>query len=102
VFLDEIQGFANMPHPFKGFVRITSASQSDLAIVGLRGRTNGRGDFIVSTTSPTMETSPVSSPKIVFPHIVDGGGYTTEFILYGAGNISLHAQSGDNLAINLQ
>jgi hypothetical protein len=108
LFLDEVPGFEALPKPFKGFVRISTADGVDIAVIGLRGRLNERSDFIVTTTAPTNENDP-SQPEIVFPHIVDGGGFTTEFVLYSGtpeepakGTLSLHTQSGTASAITLQ
>jgi hypothetical protein len=100
-FLDEIPGFQSLPQPFEGFVRLASDNAAQIAVVGLRGNTNQRGDFLVTTTSPVDETTAPAS-MIVFPHIVDGGGYTTQFVLYGNGALNLHSQSGGSLSLNLQ
>jgi hypothetical protein len=108
LFLDEVPGLEALPKPFKGFVRISTADSVDIAVIGLRERLNERSDFIVTATAPTNENDP-SQPKIVFPHIVDGGGFTTEFVLYSGtpeeparGTLSLHTQSGTVSAIKLQ
>ena len=52
------------------------------ACVGLRGRYNEREDFLVTTTMPSAESAP-SSAELYFPHFVDSGGYTTQFVLCG-------------------
>src|SRR5206468_8888792 len=108
LFLQEIPGFQSLPMPFKGILRISSETQSDIAVVGLRGRVNERGDFLVTTTPPVDETAAANS-KVVFPHIVDGGGYTTQFVTFGgtngeppSGNLKLFSQSGGSLNIALQ
>jgi hypothetical protein len=41
----------------------------------------------MSTTPPTNESAAAPSGILVFPHIVNGGGFTTQFILFsGAAN----------------
>jgi len=37
------------------------------------------------TTFPVADANQPAPAPIVFPHIVDGGGYTTQFILISAG-----------------
>ena len=75
---------------------------------GLRGRYNERNDFLITTTPPVNEAPPATSPMI-FPHIADSGGYTTQFILFSAqpgssssGTMQLFNQSGGALGLTLQ
>jgi hypothetical protein len=79
MFLNEIAGFGNLPRPFQGILRIQAAG---ISVVGLRGRTNQRGDFLITTTSPVDEASPPASAEMYFAHLVAGGGYSTQFILF--------------------
>jgi hypothetical protein len=82
-FLNEI--FPNAGVPLKGVVRATASSP--IALAALRGRYNERGDFLMSTTPPTIEALPAATTPLIFPHIVNGGGFTTQFILFsGAAN----------------
>jgi hypothetical protein len=102
LFLDETPGFEMLPKPFKGFVRITTTDNSDLAIVGLRGRVNERSDFLITTTPPVNENSVVSATAI-FPQVVDGGGFTTQFVLYGPNsNLDLRGQNGADINMTWQ
>jgi hypothetical protein len=74
--------FPGLPQAFKGIVRVSSAS--DIAVIGLRSRYNERGDFLITTTPPASETQPHGD--LVMPHLADGAGYTTQFIIIsGAG-----------------
>jgi hypothetical protein len=107
LFLQEIPGFQSLPAPFKGILRISSANQADIAITGLRGRSNERGDFLITTTDPVNENTPPDS-KIVFPHFVDGGGYTTQFVTFSgtnsepsSGNLKMFSESGSNVILPL-
>ena len=76
-FLDEI---FSLRDNFSGVVRVTSTAE--VAIVGLRLRVNQRGELKVTTTPPSNETGPSSTAERFFPHIVDSGGWSTQFILY--------------------
>jgi hypothetical protein len=99
--------FTNLPYPFPGVARISSSSP--IAVTALRGDFNARGDFLITTALPTNENAPASSGEIIFPHLVDLGGYTTEFVLYSgvlgqtsSGVLSFYTQNGFPLSLNLQ
>jgi hypothetical protein len=81
-FLGEIFAPQVLPVPFKGVLRISSASA--IAVTGLRGHYNERAqpDFLITTTPPTLESGAAVSTEMLFPHLVNGGGYTTQFILF--------------------
>ena len=81
-FLTEIPGLQSLSLPIQGLLRITSASA--IAVIGLRGRTNERGDFLITTTPPVAEDNS-SSPELFFPHFADSGGFKTQFILFSNG-----------------
>jgi len=107
LFLNEIPGFESLPMPFKGVLRISSANP-DVTVLGIRSTLNQRGDFIFTTTPPISESAPASS-ELVFPHIVDGGGYSTQFIMFSgavnqppSGNLQMFSQGGRSLSIGLQ
>ena len=65
---------SGIPYPFHGVIRITS--NTPIAVVGLRGDYNTRNDFIITTAMPTDETAPAITTPLIYPHLVDGGGYT--------------------------
>jgi hypothetical protein len=78
-------------------------------VVGLRGRYNETGNFLITTTPPVLETAPPSSAELFFPHFVNSGGYTTQFILYSAypgqkvlGRLEYLSQSGEVLDLRPQ
>jgi len=105
-FLTEIPGLQNLSLPIQGLLRITSASA--IAVIGLRGRTNERGDFLITTTPPVAEDGS-SSPELFFPHFVDAGGFTTQFILFSngsngplGGTIRFLSQSGQPLDVKVR
>jgi hypothetical protein len=104
-FADEM--FPTAPMPFKGILRLTS--DVPISVAGLRARNNERRDFLIATVPIVQETTQGSSAELEFPHIVDGGGYTTQFILINAvsgqtskGSIVLRNTSGLPLDLNLQ
>ncbi|OLD18871.1 MAG: hypothetical protein AUI91_09745 [Acidobacteria bacterium 13_1_40CM_3_56_11] len=105
-FLTEIPGLQNLSLPIQGLLRITSASA--IAVIGLRGRTNERGDFLITTTPPVAEDGS-SSPELFFPHFADAGGFTTQFILFSngsngplGGTIRFLSQSGQPLDVKVR
>jgi hypothetical protein len=105
-FLTEIPGFQSLSLPVQGSLRITSASP--IAVLGLRSRSNERGDFLITTTPPVAEDSPPST-ELFFPHFADAGGYTTQFILFNGiagrsvnGTIRFFSQSGEPLDLKLR
>jgi hypothetical protein len=93
---------------FQGVLRITT-SVSSISVVGLRAHTNERGDFLITTTPPTNENAPPAAAELVFPHLVSGGGYVTQVVLFGgaggqvsAGNLSFTKQDGTALDLDIQ
>ena len=92
----------NLPLPFRGVLRISS--NVPVAVVGLRGHYNERGEFLVATAPAVAENSGAPSPELIFPHIVNGGGYATEFQLLNrsgrsSGTVVFRSQSGDLLPL---
>jgi len=105
-FLNEVQGFASLAQPFQGILRVSSVSS--ISVVGLRGRYNERTEFLMTTTPATNEVTPASTAISFFPHFADGGGFTTQFILFSgqpgqssAGNMRFFSQSGTAAGLRL-
>ena len=103
-FVDEI---FTLPDNFSGVLRVTSTSE--LAIVGLRLRTNENGELKMTMTPPSNETGPSTTADVFFPHIADSGGWSTQFILYSgtagqtaAGTLSFIDTSGQPLDLPTQ
>jgi hypothetical protein len=78
-------------------------------VVGLRGRYNERDDFLITTTQPSDETRAASISDQYFPHLADGGGYTTQFILFNgssdqssSGLLRFFTQSGQSLNLTVR
>jgi trimeric autotransporter adhesin len=100
--------FPTVANPFKGVLRIVSNS-SALSVVGLRGHYNERRDFLITTTPPVIENDQVSPPATLFPHLADGGGYITQFILFSrtpgpvaSGRFHLYDPNGRPLNLTLR
>jgi hypothetical protein len=70
-----------LPAEFTGVLDIDSSSP--VAALTMRSLTNERNDFLLATFPIADVTATAPSP-IIFPHIADGGGYTSQFILIGA------------------
>jgi len=107
MFANQIAGFGSLGNPgtpFQGLLRIVGSSA--ISVVGLRGRYNERGDFLITTTTPVDENSTPPTTEMFFPHLADAGGYTTQFVLFSgsagqsaSGSLRLFSQSGT--AMNL-
>ena len=81
LFLDQLPELKNLATPFQGSVEI---SGSPVTVMGLRGRYNERGSFLITPTEIESESVwPATSAGSIFPYFVDGGGYTTQFVLFG-------------------
>jgi hypothetical protein len=105
-FLNQIFVQQSLPQSFQGMLEIR-ASAPGVAAAGLRGRYNERGDFLETTTPMIDETVAVTGPQY-FPHFADGGGYTTQFVLFmsggtqsASGSLVFSGQDGSSLTIVL-
>lgn len=100
--------FPTLALPFKGVLRISGGATSGMSITGLRARYNERGDFLITTTPPSNEGSAPASAELLFPHLVNGSGWTTQFILFSGsagqasnGNLRFFKQDGTAFNLNL-
>ena len=76
---------AGLPAGFMGVLDITSARP--FAALTLRSLVNERGEFLM-TTFPVADANQAAPYPIIFPHIVDGGGYVTEFVFLNTAGVS--------------
>ncbi len=104
-FSNEI--FPSLPANFKGVVKFTA--NGTITVAGLRGRYNERGDFLITTVPLSSELTTSSTSEVVFPHLVDGGGYTTQFVLFSSttdqgatGTATMRSIGGQRLDLTLQ
>jgi len=105
-FSNEI--FPSLPSNFRGIVKFT-ATGAAVSVAGLRGRYNERGDFLITTVPLSPELTGSSTSEVVFPHLVDGGGYTTQFVLFSSttdqgqtGSATMRSIGGQRLDLTLQ
>ncbi len=108
LFLNQIPGFETLTTPFRGVLRISTSSSGGISVIGLRGRYNERRDFLITTTPPTDESRAPVGPQF-FPHFADGGGFTTQFILFNggadqasSGSLEFFGQSGQPIGLAVQ
>jgi hypothetical protein len=74
-----VSGFINgLPSGFTGVLDISAAMP--FAALTLRSLDNERGDFLI-TTFPVADVNRAAPSPIVFPQVVVGGGYASQFIL---------------------
>jgi hypothetical protein len=103
-FLNEY--FPTLATPFQGVLRVTAASP--VSAVGLRGRTNERNHFLITTTPPSPISQTAAPLTQILPHLVDGGGYTTQIIVIGngagdfGGTLRYFTRNGLPLPLNLR
>jgi hypothetical protein len=105
-FLDQIPGL-NSLYAFKGILRISSADQAQIAVAGILRRVNERGDVLL-TTMPTINEDTPASETEVFPLVVDGSGFTTQFIMFSgrrtepaSDHLQLFSQTGGTLNVTV-
>jgi len=99
---------ASLTLPFQGVLRVSSSSTSGISLIGLRGRYNERGDFLITTVPVVNETTAASTADTYFPHLADGGGYTTQFVIFSgaagqttSGSLNFTDQGGSPLPLTL-
>ena len=80
-FISDIFSTQTTAKPLYGILRITTTASS-VSAVGLRGRYNERGDFLITTIPAVSEAVPAASDDLFFPEIVNGGGFATQFVLF--------------------
>jgi enterochelin esterase-like enzyme len=95
------QLISGLPENFTGVLDISSPTA--FAAITVRSLYNERDDFLL-TTFPVADATRMAPYPIVFPHIADGGGYVTQFILLDPqgvteASLSLYDDSGAQFAI---
>jgi hypothetical protein len=105
MFLNEIAGIAGFAAPLQGVLTVNSSP--GVAVTGLRGRYNERGEFLITATPPLDNIG--SGAVLVFPHLADGGGYKTQLVLtspqvftVSSGTLQFFSQSGRPLGLTLR
>jgi hypothetical protein len=102
--------FLNEP-PFNGTPlngTFTFRSSIPVAVIALRGLTNERGEFLITTLPVVDLNAPPPTGTIAIPQFADGGGWTTQILLVNPsdrpinGTVQFVDQSGDpaSVAVN--
>jgi photosystem II stability/assembly factor-like uncharacterized protein len=68
------------------FASLDIESDSSISVLALRGTTNQRYEFLLTTTPVANLAQPVSYEPVYFPHFADGGGYATALNLLNTSN----------------
>jgi len=92
LFINQL--FPGLPAEFQGIVRVTAPSA--VTVASLRAKYNERNDLLM-TASPVLNEGKGSASDLIFPHIVQGAGWSTELILFGqpgSGKVYLYSQDG--------
>jgi hypothetical protein len=88
---DKVAPDFNLPPDFQNttqFASLEMASDQPISVVALRGTSNQRDEFLITTTPTADLTNPLSNSPIYFPQFVDGGGYTTSLILLNTSGVT--------------
>jgi hypothetical protein len=99
-FLHELPGFESVPRTFQGVLKVTSSPAGSIAVSGFRVRQNERQETITTTISVVAESTAGGSERF-FPVFADGGGYATQFVMFGglgqagSGSLFLFAARGE-------
>jgi hypothetical protein len=93
----------------RGRIRLWTDSGSGFSVIGLRARYNERGEFLITSTPALPDDAPINTGPLVFPHFVQGGGYTTEFVLLNrtvgvisSGTVRYFSPSGEPSSVPLE
>jgi beta-propeller repeat-containing protein len=81
--LTDLPGFGSIPPAFQGLLKMTVLSGSGITATGFRNSYNANGNLLATTTGPLVENAGVPG-LLIFPHIAEGGGYVTRFIIVGS------------------
>ena len=106
-YLHQMDDFKTMPNPFQGILKV-HATGPGVVLFGMRGRISENGTYVGTTTGPIKE-NPGGGSTVIFPHILDGGGYATQIILFGdpsgqatTGTLSFADENGAGLPLTIQ
>jgi hypothetical protein len=99
--------FPSLDVPFRGVLRVSSFSS--FALIALRTRVNEQGNFLMTSTVVSNESSSATTAELIFPQIVDGGGFSTLFTLFSGitsqnstGLLNFFDQTGRSLNLVVQ
>jgi hypothetical protein len=67
----------------------TFSSSVPIAVIALRGFTNERGEFLMTTLPVVDLSAPSPAGTIAIPHFANGGGWKTQIVLVNPGDRAL-------------
>jgi hypothetical protein len=102
MFLDEIPGMQNLPPNLRGILHVTS--DQPISSIGLRIRYNERNELVLATTPAVPDSVASTTDAYVFPQVVSGMGFSTEFILMNSGvatdgTVTIKSQNGTAMPV---
>ena len=105
-FLHDV--FPTLTFPFQGILRVSGGGSGGLSVVSLRLRYNERGELLITTTPPSNEGDNPPTSELLFPDLVNGGGFTTQFIVFSgsagqasSGKLSFLKPDGTAFSLNV-
>ncbi len=88
------------------FGTLDITSDEPVSVLALRLTVNQRNETLLTSTPTADLTRPAENYSLYFPHLVDGGGYTTTVVLLNTssadqtGRLNLYGPSGAPLVVN--
>src|SRR5262245_20042039 len=97
--------------PFNGDSSLSGTftfnSSVPVSVIAIRGRTNERGEFLITTVPVDDLSAPSLQRTAVLPHFADGGGWTTQIVLVNrtdsvlTGTVQFRDPSGQSAILNV-
>jgi hypothetical protein len=106
-YLHRMDAFKSMPNPFQGLLMV-HATGAGVVSFGMRGRISESTQFVGTTTGPLKE-HPGLGTTVIFPHVLDGGGYASQFLIFSdpdgngtAGTLSFANENGHEIPLTIE
>jgi len=104
--IDEI--FAGQTLPPRGILRVFGDTGARISVVGIRSRYNELNKYLFTTTPASDEEAGSISSELYFPRLVNGGDWSTQFVLFSgtagqstSGQVLFLDNNGDAINLNL-
>ncbi len=108
MFVDQIPGFESISKPFQGVLAVETSADESVAVTGLRGRLNERGDFLIAATAPALAQTIPSTSGITFPYLEVGESDSAQFVFFAGstgqitrGKLRFLSETGQKLTLTL-
>ena len=108
LLLGDIPGL-KLAAPFTGMLWISAPAGSSVSVAGFRARYNERQTpELVVTAFPAFDEAAAPASELVFPQIVDSGGYSTQFVLIGvrgaqsSGSLQFTSRDGQPMRLSVR